>query len=97
MLPASDVSAPFGMRTIGTGMCSNESGIERRSIFILASRRGNAIDCDSLVHEMRRAKSLADQFRLVHDIDWRSPHGRFLRRRIKDCNLTIVRTDLQGR
>src|ERR1700685_3409989 len=34
MLPASDVNAPFGIRTATVGMCSNESGIESNRIFI---------------------------------------------------------------
>jgi hypothetical protein len=29
-LPASDVSAPFGIRIVIDGVCSNESGIDRR-------------------------------------------------------------------
>ena len=31
-LPASDASAPFGMRIVSAGVCSNESGIERSRI-----------------------------------------------------------------
>ena len=30
-MPASDASPPFGIRIVDGGMCSNESGIERRS------------------------------------------------------------------
>ena len=33
-LPASEVSAPFGMRIATGGMCSNESGIESRRTFM---------------------------------------------------------------
>src|SRR5215831_4952582 len=33
MLPASDVSAPFGMRMPTVGICSNESGIESSRTF----------------------------------------------------------------
>src|SRR2546428_1316848 len=38
MLPASEASAPFGIRIATVGMCSNESGIEssRRFTFITA-------------------------------------------------------------
>ena len=38
MLPASEVSAPFGMRIATVGMCSKESGIERRRMFMLAPK-----------------------------------------------------------
>jgi hypothetical protein len=34
MFPASDVNAPFGMRVLMLGMCSNESGMESRRMFI---------------------------------------------------------------
>src|SRR5688572_3201826 len=33
-LPASEASAPFGMRTTIAGMCSKESGIDKRSTFM---------------------------------------------------------------
>src|SRR5205085_9967206 len=33
-LPASDASAPFGMRMATAGMCSNESGIDSKRMFI---------------------------------------------------------------
>src|SRR5580704_5438946 len=33
-LAASDASAPFGMRIATGGMCSNESGIEKRRTFM---------------------------------------------------------------
>jgi len=34
MLPASDASAPFGIRMATVGMCSNESGIESSRTFM---------------------------------------------------------------
>src|ERR1700682_2113683 len=37
MLPASDASAPLGIRTTIGGMCSKESGIESSSTFIRVS------------------------------------------------------------
>ena len=33
-LPASEASAPFGIRMVSAGVCSNESGIERRRTLI---------------------------------------------------------------
>ena len=33
-LPASDASAPFGMRIATGGMCSNESGIDSSRTFM---------------------------------------------------------------
>jgi hypothetical protein len=39
-LPASDASAPFGIRMAAAGMCSKESGIESRRTFIVVFCRG---------------------------------------------------------
>ncbi len=39
-LPASEVRAPFGMRTALAGMCSNESGMDISSTFIRRSDAG---------------------------------------------------------
>src|SRR5215510_16265398 len=38
MFPARELSAPFGIRTTTSGMCSKESGIERRRIFTCSLR-----------------------------------------------------------
>src|SRR6185295_16319077 len=43
MFPASEVRAPLGIRITISGMCSKESGIERRRMFIAASRVGAQI------------------------------------------------------
>jgi hypothetical protein len=33
-LPASDASAPFGIRIVSDGVCSNESGMENSRTFM---------------------------------------------------------------
>ena len=43
MLPAIEVSPPFGIRIAKDGMCSNESGIESSRTFITMSLRVNGI------------------------------------------------------
>src|SRR4051812_32742794 len=43
MLPASEASAPFGMRIASVGVCSNESGIERSRILIAVQSRSSAV------------------------------------------------------
>jgi hypothetical protein len=44
MLPAREASAPFGIRMATAGMCSNESGIERRSTFMVIDDRKSIAD-----------------------------------------------------
>src|SRR5262245_50389226 len=41
-LPASDASAPFGIRIATGGMCSNESGIDSSSTFMASPSDGHA-------------------------------------------------------
>jgi hypothetical protein len=41
-LPASEANAPFGIRIVSDGVCSNESGIEKSRTFIgrLSAEKG---------------------------------------------------------
>ena len=40
MFPASEASAPFGIRIATGGMCSNESGIDKSRTFMAPSESG---------------------------------------------------------
>src|SRR5580765_4282449 len=44
MFPASDANAPFGIRIVNDGVCSNESGMDRRSTFMAVSSPGGPVE-----------------------------------------------------
>src|SRR5215470_6415168 len=80
MLPASDASAPFGMRIATDGMCSNESGIESSRTFM-----GKLLIVDAVEHR------LADVFlKLQARRECESPRERV---RLRQC-LRIVDREL---